>query len=196
MDCTPAVSKDQAIIWAGNYNAARHAFPATLPILAQLAFFTGRMMMRPESSIPRTEEMKMTVAPTRPGLPGKPFLPESLQIVNPSTASASPPPSSTLAEGASNRASSIPPAKRPVRTEARRCAERGCIYPAGPGESGRCLQHQRQHREPALFHSRQPSTILLDCAKFGLPEEEPEDSRFRDRRRLAAQREAFLGGAA
>jgi hypothetical protein len=38
--------------------------------------------------------------------------------------------------------------------------------------------------------------ILLDCAKFGLPEEEPEDSRFRDRRRLAAQREAFLGGAA
>jgi hypothetical protein len=137
----------------------------------------------------------MTVAPNRPGLPGKQVLPESLQTVNPSTASPSPPALSPLAD-ASKRAISIPPAKKPVRIEARRCVERGCIYPAGPGKSERCLQHQRQQREPTLFHSRQPSMILLDCAKFGLPEEEPEDSRFRDRRRLAAQREAFLGGAA
>ncbi len=170
--------------------------PATSPIRPQLVFFTDRLLMRPESCIPRTEEIKMTVAPNRPGLPVKHALPESLQTVNPSTASASPPPLSPLAGGASSRAISIPPAKKPVRIEARRCAEKGCIYPAGPGETGRCLQHQRQQREPALFHSRQPSMILLDCAKFGLPEEEPEDSRFRDRRRLAAQREAFLGGAA
>ena len=135
----------------------------------------------------------MTIASNRPRLPGQHDLPESLQTLNPSTGSASPPP---LAEGTSSRAISIPPAKKPVRIEARRCIERGCIYPAGPGESGRCLQHQRQQHEPALFHSRQPSMILLDCAKFGLPEEEPEDSRFRDRRRLLAQREAFLGGAA
>src|SRR5208337_374902 len=224
MDCTLAVSKDQAIIRSGNYNATQQALgvsvrcappqpqprsasetggcgpadsgPVTLPLRPQLVFFTGRSLMRPESCIPRTEEIKMTVAPNRPGLPGKQLLPESLQTVNLSPASTSPPPLLPSAESASNRAISIPPAKRPVRIEARRCGERGCIYPAGPGESGRCLQHQRQQREPALFHSRQPSMILLDCAKFGLPEEEPEDSRFRDRRRLAAQREAFLGGAA
>jgi len=222
MDCTSAVSKNQAIIWAGNYNAAQEALglsvrcgpsglqpklpadcavaapsgsgPATSPIRPQLFFFTGYSLAWPESCISHTEEMKMTIAPHRPGLPGKQALPESLQTVNATDASA--PPLSPLAEGVSNRAISIPPAKKPVGTEARRCSERGCIYPAGPGESGRCLQHQRQQREPALFHSRQPSMILLDCAKFGLPEEEPEDSRFRDRRRLAAQREAFLGGAA
>jgi len=138
----------------------------------------------------------MTLVPNRPSFPGKQALPESLQAVNPSTASASLPPLAQLPRSASNRAISIPPAKKPVRIEALRCAEKGCIYPAGPGESGRCLHHQRQLREPALFETRQPSMILLDCAKFGLSEVEPDDSRFRDRRRLAAQRAAFLGGAA
>ena len=224
MDCTLTVSKNLAIIRTGNYNAARQALglsvrcvpPGLQPQNASGSLGCGPLRLQPGNFVPtpavgflhrplataagimhpRTEEMKMTVAPNRPSLPVKQGLPESLQSVNPSTASTSPPPLSPLAGGASNRAISIPPAKKPVRIEARRCAEKGCIYPAGPGESGRCRQHQRQQHEPTLFHSRQPSMILLDCAKFGLPEEEPEDSRFRDRRRLAAQREAFLGGAA
>jgi len=138
----------------------------------------------------------MTVAPNRSVFSAKQALPKSLQTVSPSTSSAQPLSLLSKAEDASNRAISIPPAKKPVRIEARRCIEKGCVYPAGPGENGRCLQHQREQHEPALFHSCQPSMTLLDCAKFGLSEEEPEDSRFRDRRRLAAQREAFLGGAA
>jgi hypothetical protein len=38
--------------------------------------------------------------------------------------------------------------------------------------------------------------LLLDQAKFGLPDSEPDDSRVRDRHRLAAQRAFMLGDAA
>jgi hypothetical protein len=34
--------------------------------------------------------------------------------------------------------------------------------------------------------------LLLDQAKFGLPDSEPDDARLRDRHRLAAERIKFL----
>jgi hypothetical protein len=34
--------------------------------------------------------------------------------------------------------------------------------------------------------------LLLDQAKFGLPESEPDDARLKDRHRLAAERIRFL----
>jgi hypothetical protein len=42
-----------------------------------------------------------------------------------------------------------------------------------------------------MFCSLQPTLLLLGQAKFGLPESEPDDSRFVDRRRQAAEWEAF-----
>jgi hypothetical protein len=38
--------------------------------------------------------------------------------------------------------------------------------------------------------------LLLDQAKFGLPDSEPDDGRARDRRRLAAERLRFMLGDA
>jgi len=88
-----------------------------------------------------------------------------------------------------------PPPRIPVAATPRppaRCQEKGCVFPAHAG-SERCLHHERQLREPTLYHSFQPTSTLADRAKFDLPqEEEVDNSRFRDRRRLAAQREAFL----
>ncbi len=77
-----------------------------------------------------------------------------------------------------------------------RCSEKGCVFPAAWGDTGKCLHHHRQQREPGFFHSHQPTMLLLDRAKFGLPDSEPEDSRAQDRRRLAALWEAFLEGPA
>jgi len=73
-----------------------------------------------------------------------------------------------------------------------RCREKGCVFPAGLGMAGRCLHHDRQLHEPVLFNSRQPTQLLLDRAKFGLPNSEPDDSRAADRRRQTQQRELFL----
>jgi hypothetical protein len=72
------------------------------------------------------------------------------------------------------------------------------VFPAAGGGIGKCRQHQRQYREPALFSSVQPSTLLLDRAKFGLPDSdsEPRVSRSSDRRRLTKLWQAFREGAA
>lgn len=75
-----------------------------------------------------------------------------------------------------------------------RCDEKGCVFPVtGPG-STKCLTHSREESEPKHFGSFQPTVLLLDRAKYGLPdpETEPDDSRARDRRRELAEREAFL----
>ena len=79
-----------------------------------------------------------------------------------------------------------------------RFSEKGCMVPAVGHGTGKCRQHQRQHCEPALFSSLQPSTLLLDRAKFGLPDSdsEPRVSPSSDRRRLTKQWQAFLEGAA
>jgi hypothetical protein len=76
-----------------------------------------------------------------------------------------------------------------------RCRERACVFPALPG-GGECVYHRRQSLEPGCFQSQQPSCLLLDQARFGLPDSEPDDERVRDRHRLAAERVRFLLGEA
>lgn len=82
----------------------------------------------------------------------------------------------------------------PLNSSGLRCSERGCVFPALPHSMGRCFYHDRVQKEPALFRSCQPTLALLDQAKFGLPDTLPDDSRSRDRRRLAALREKMLSG--
>ena len=71
---------------------------------------------------------------------------------------------------------------------------RGCIYPAGP--LGMCLDHHRQANEPRFFHSHQPTMLVVDQARFRVPDSGLDDARTHDRRRLAAARAAFLEEAA
>jgi hypothetical protein len=82
-----------------------------------------------------------------------------------------------------------------IQVADQRCSVKGCVFPAASGE-GNCVQHDRQRQEPSLFSSRQPSMLLLDRAKFGSLDAEPEDSRANDRRRMAKIRENFLDGVA
>jgi len=73
-----------------------------------------------------------------------------------------------------------------------RCRHKACVFPAQPGGYGECLYHRRQALEPGYFQSQQPSFLLLDQAKFGLPDSEPDDGRVRDRHRLVAERVQFM----
>ncbi|HUZ45574.1 MAG TPA: hypothetical protein VMW54_02935 [Terriglobia bacterium] len=76
-----------------------------------------------------------------------------------------------------------------------RCEERGCVFPAASAQSGKCVYHERQMEEPALFRSQQPSHLLLDPAR-GMPtDEEYDESRKRDRLRLAKEWEEFQGAS-
>jgi len=77
-----------------------------------------------------------------------------------------------------------------------RCCQKACVFPAQPGGRGECAYHRRQSLEPGCFQSLQPSFLLLDQAKFGLPDSEPDDARVRDRNRLAAERVRFMLGEA
>ena len=77
-----------------------------------------------------------------------------------------------------------------------RCCQKACVFPAQPGGRGECAYHRLQSLEPACFQSLQPSFLLLDQAKFGLPDSEPDDARVRDRNRLAAERIRFMLGEA
>lgn len=72
-----------------------------------------------------------------------------------------------------------------------RCRQKGCVFPAQPG-GDECADHRRRSLEPAYFQSQQPTFLLLDQARFGLPDSEPDDSRVKDRQRLAAERVRFL----
>ena len=78
-----------------------------------------------------------------------------------------------------------------------RCAEKGCVFPAAPGGNGRCLNHRRELDEPALYGSRQPSSAMVARGKYGPASAEDirEATQLagRDRRRLIAERESFLG---
>ena len=73
-----------------------------------------------------------------------------------------------------------------------RCCHKACVFPAQPGARGECVYHHRQYVEPGCFQSLQPSSLLLDQAKFGLPDTEPDDGRVQDRNRLAAERVRFM----
>ena len=77
-----------------------------------------------------------------------------------------------------------------------RCCQKGCIFPAQPGGAGECAHHRRQSLEPDCFQSQQPTFLLLDQAKFGLPDTEPDDGRVRDRHRLTKERVQFMLGEA
>jgi hypothetical protein len=95
---------------------------------------------------------------------------------------------------ATAQASSRPARTLPGLLAAPRCDEKGCVFPAaGPGKR-KCLVHGLEEREPKHFGSFQPTMLLLDRAKYGLPDPdaEPDDSRAQDRHRLAAEREAFF----
>ena len=74
-----------------------------------------------------------------------------------------------------------------------RCREKGCIFPAVCEESGKCLHHYRQEREPAMYHSKQPTWAAMEQGKFvDLGNELTFGSREADRRRFDAERETFL----
>ncbi len=77
-----------------------------------------------------------------------------------------------------------------------RCRQKGCVFPAQRGGRGECAYHRRQSLEPGCFQSQQPTFLLLDQAKFGLPDSEPDDGRVRDRHRLAEERVQFMLGDA
>ncbi len=77
-----------------------------------------------------------------------------------------------------------------------RCSERGCVFPAARATTGKCLDHDRRHCVPELFQSLQPTMLLLDQAKYILPDSEFEDTRHLDRRRLADDRLAAFEEAA
>jgi hypothetical protein len=72
-----------------------------------------------------------------------------------------------------------------------RCSERGCVFPASSPQSGKCAYHERQMEEPILFCSQQPSRLLLDPARSMPSDEEYDESRKRDRLRLAREWEEF-----
>jgi hypothetical protein len=80
----------------------------------------------------------------------------------------------------------------PLSSELRRCSTKGCVFPASAHGTGKCWHHELEELEPTHFLSRQPTQLVLDQAKFGLPDEGCDNSRVRDRRRLAALREQFL----
>jgi hypothetical protein len=73
-----------------------------------------------------------------------------------------------------------------------RCSEKGCVFPAASSQTMKCAYHERQMEEPILFSSQQPSRLLLDPARISPEGEEYDESRKRDRRRLAKQWEEFL----
>jgi len=77
-----------------------------------------------------------------------------------------------------------------------RCRQKACVFPAQPGGDGECAYHRLQSLEPACFQSQQPTFLLLDQAKFGLPDDEPDDGRVRDRHRMAEERVEFMLGDA
>ena len=55
-----------------------------------------------------------------------------------------------------------------------------------------CRRHGLEKSEAMHFQSHQPSQLLELAAPFGIAEMELDDSRHRDRERLASARRAFL----
>jgi hypothetical protein len=85
---------------------------------------------------------------------------------------------------------SPPPAPLPST----RCSEKGCVYPAVSLAQTTCRYHEllQSGVDAELFESRQPSYLLALYAPFGIPDDEPDDSRQQDRQRQVAEREKFL----
>lgn len=73
-----------------------------------------------------------------------------------------------------------------------RCSVKGCVFPAPLQGHTMCHYHELLQSEGELFQSQQPSHLLSLHAPFGIPDDEPDDSRQQDRKRQAAEREAFI----
>jgi len=85
----------------------------------------------------------------------------------------------------------VPPTP-PAPTPSARCSVKGCVFPAPFPEHTECHYHELLRSEAELFQSHQPSHLLLLHAPLGVPEQEHDDSRQRDRKRQAAELEAFI----
>ena len=102
----------------------------------------------------------------------------------PLAAERSGPPATPLPEKSVNAA--------PAVRQAARCSVRACVFPVSEEGLTRCRYHELQHSEGELFQSHQPSHLLALHAPLGISDSEPDDSRYKDRTRQAAEREAFL----
>ncbi len=114
-------------------------------------------------------------------LAAQPCLAPVPAVPGPSTPSAVPLP---------EKPATAPPAPR----QSARCSVKGCVFPA-PSKGGvMCRYHELLHSgaEAGLFASQQPTLLLSLQAPFGIPDYEPDDSRQKDRKRQAAEREEFL----
>ena len=80
----------------------------------------------------------------------------------------------------------------PAPRQSARCSVKGCVFPAPLQGHTKCHYHELLQSEGELFQSHQPSRLLALYAPFGVPDDEPDDSRQQDRKRQAAEREAFL----
>jgi len=82
----------------------------------------------------------------------------------------------------------------PAPLQSPRCSVKGCVFPAPLPGGTMCHYHEllQSEADAELFESRQPTLLLSLYAPFGIPDEEPDDSRQQDRKRQATEREAFL----
>jgi len=82
----------------------------------------------------------------------------------------------------------------PAASPSGRCSVKAYVFPAPIQEHAMCHYHAllQSDAEAEHFRSHQPTLMLSLQAPFGIPDEEPDDSRQQDRKRQAAEREAFL----
>jgi hypothetical protein len=99
-----------------------------------------------------------------------------------------PVPDHSPTQSPANTVASTPPAPSPSP----RCSVKGCVFPATAAGQMECHYHGLLRTEAKLFQSHQPSHLLLLHAPLVAPEQEPDDSRQRDRKRQAAEREVFI----
>ena len=99
-----------------------------------------------------------------------------------------PQPSTPLSASQSEKPATAPVSPLPVA----RCSVKGCVFPVSTPGHNQCHYHDLLQSEAELFQSHQPSHLLALHAPFGIPDEEPDDSRQKDRKRQAAEREAFI----
>jgi len=85
-----------------------------------------------------------------------------------------------------------PPSDPPAPLPSARCSVKGCVFPVPLQGHTKCHYHELLQSEGELFESHQPSQLLSLHAPFGIPDDEPDDSRHQDRKRRAAEREAFI----
>jgi len=66
----------------------------------------------------------------------------------------------------------------------RRCSVKACPFPTADNRERECAHHHRMRTHPKCFESQTCSFAMLTQAIYGLPTQEPDDGRMRDRNRL------------